>query len=100
MSISTVRRQSLNRHCSVLLDQTPFQHDREGITEREDGEMDRGGRLFEEGDYSQYFRPREAIIRGRRLNEGRTFFEEIRYFVNCRSAVRAADLTRNPDSSN
>ena len=31
------------------------------------------------GDHFKYFRPRGAIIRGRRLIEGRLFFEEIRY---------------------
>ena len=38
-----------------------------------------GGGLFEEGDYFKYFRQRGAIIRGRRLIEGRLLFEEIRY---------------------
>jgi len=38
-----------------LLDQTPLQLDREGITKRKDGERGGGGRLFEGGDYFQYF---------------------------------------------
>ena len=38
-----------------------------------------GGRLFEGGDYFEYFRQRRAIIRGRGLIEGRLLFEEIRY---------------------
>ena len=38
-----------------------------------------GGRLFEGGDYFKYFGQRGAIIRGRRLIEGRLLFEEIRY---------------------
>ena len=37
-----------------------------------------GGRLFEEGDYFQYYGQRGAIIRGGRLIEGRLLFEEIR----------------------
>ena len=37
-----------------------------------------GGRLFEGGDYLKYFGQRRAIIRGRRLIEGRLLFEEIR----------------------
>ena len=38
-----------------------------------------GGRLlFEGGDYFKYFHQRGAIIRGRRLIEGRLFFKEIR----------------------
>ena len=37
-----------------------------------------GGRLFEGGDYFKYFGQRGAIIRGRRLIEGRLLFEEIR----------------------
>ena len=41
------RRQSLNRHWSVLLDQTPLQLDREGIKEREGGKRGGGGRLSE-----------------------------------------------------
>jgi len=46
----------------------------------------RGGRgLFEKGDWFKYFRLREgAIIRGRRLMEGRLLFEEIRY---CKTVV-------------
>ena len=50
--------QSLNRHSSVLLDQILLQLDREGIKERENGEMGGeggGGRLLEEGDYFKYF---------------------------------------------
>ena len=39
-----------------------------------------GGRLFEGGDYFKYFGQRGAIIRGRRLIEGRLLFEEIWYF--------------------
>ena len=35
-------------------------------------------RLFEGGDYFKYFHQRRAIIRGRRLIEGRLLFEEIR----------------------
>ena len=35
-------------------------------------------RLFEGGDYFKYFYQRRAIIRGRRLIEGRLLFEEIR----------------------
>ena len=40
-----------------------------------------GGRLFERGDYFKYFwlRWEGAIIRVRRLIEGRLLFEEIRY---------------------
>ena len=38
-----------------------------------------GGRLFEGRDYFKYFGQRGAIIRGRRLIEGRLLFEEIRY---------------------
>ena len=39
-----------------------------------------GGRLFERGDWFKHFRLRGgAIIRGRRLMEGRLLFEEIRY---------------------
>ena len=38
-----------------------------------------GGRLSEGGDYLKYFGQRGAIIRGRRLIEGRLLFEEIRY---------------------
>ena len=38
-----------------------------------------GRRLFEGGDYFKYFGQRGAIIRGRRLIEGRLLFEEIRY---------------------
>ena len=41
-----------------------------------------GGRLFEGGDYFKYFGQRGAIIRGRRLIEGRLLFEEIRYIPN------------------
>ena len=37
-----------------------------------------GGRLFEGGDYFKYFGQRGAIIRGRRLIEGRLLFKEIR----------------------
>ena len=40
-----------------------------------------GGRLFEGGDYFKYFGQRGAIIRGRRLIEGRLLFEEIRYLI-------------------
>ena len=40
-----------------------------------------GGRLFEGGDYLKYFGQRGAIIRGRRLIEGRLLFEEIRYLI-------------------
>ena len=39
-----------------------------------------GGRLFEGGDYFKYFGQRGAIIRGRRLIEGRLLFEDLRYF--------------------
>ena len=39
-----------------------------------------GGRLFEGGDYFKYFGQRGAIIRGRRLIEGRLLFEEILKF--------------------
>ena len=35
--------------------------------------------LFEGGDYFRYFGQRGAIIRGRRLIEGRLLFEEIQY---------------------
>ena len=38
-----------------------------------------GGQLFEGGDYFKYIGQRGAIIRGRRLIEGRLLFEEIRY---------------------
>ena len=38
-----------------------------------------GGRLFEGGDYFKYIRQRQAIIRGRRLIEGRLLFEEMQY---------------------
>ena len=41
-----------------------------------------GGRLFDGGDYLKYFGQRGAIIRGRRLIEGRLLFEEIRYDNN------------------
>ena len=44
---------------------------KEGITGRENGEG--GGGLFEESDYFKYFGPRGAIIRRRRLNEGRYY---------------------------
>ena len=37
------------------------------------------GRLFEEDDYFKYFGLKGAIIRGRRLIEGRLLYEEIRY---------------------
>ena len=36
-----------------------------------------GERLFEGGDYLKHFRQRGAIVRGRRLIEGRLLFEEI-----------------------
>ena len=36
-----------------------------------------GGRLFEGGDYFKYFGQMGAIIRGRRLIEGRLLFKEI-----------------------
>ena len=56
-----------------------------GIKERE--KMVRGvgwggGRLFERDDYFKHFHQRGAIIRGKRLIEGRLLFEEIRYFVS------------------
>ena len=38
-----------------------------------------GGRLFEGGGYFKCFGQRGAIIRGRRLIEGRLLFEEIQY---------------------
>ena len=57
---------SLNGHWSVLLDHITLELDREGIKRREDG------------DYFKYFCQRGAIIRGRRLIEGRLLFEEIR----------------------
>ena len=40
-----------------------------------------GWLLFEGGDYFKYFHQRGAIIRGRRLIEGRLFFKEIRWLV-------------------
>ena len=40
-----------------------------------------GGDYFEGGNYFKYFGQRGAIIRGRRLIEGRLLFEEIRYFI-------------------
>ena len=43
------RHQSLNCHCSVLLNQTPLPLDKEGIKEREDWERN-GGRLLKGGD--------------------------------------------------
>ena len=49
--------------------------------------MARGGRLFEGGDYFKYFGQRGAIIRGRRLIEGRLLFEEIRYLFICEVGV-------------
>ena len=62
-----------------MLDQIPLQLDREGIKETEDGERGEGGRLFEGGDYFKYYHQGGAIIRGRRLMEGRLLFEEVRY---------------------
>ena len=41
-----------------------------------------GERLFDGGDCFKYFGQRGAIIRGRRLIEGRLLFEEIRYDNN------------------
>ena len=62
-----------------MLDHIALQLNREGIKEREDSERRGGrGRLFEGGDYFEYFGQRGAIIRGRRLIEGRLLFEEIR----------------------
>ena len=63
-----------------MLDQILLQLDREGIKERENGEMGGGGggRLLEEGDYFKYFLQRGAIIREKRLM-GRLLFEKIRY---------------------
>ena len=64
---SLINLQSLNHDWSVLLDQIALQLDRERVLkEREDGE--RGG---------------GAIIRGRRLMEGRLLFEEIQYLFYC-----------------
>ena len=64
------RCQSLNRHWSILLDQTPLQLDKEGI-KKEDGEKGGcGWRLFKGGNYFKYFHLRVKIIRGRRLIEG------------------------------
>ena len=69
------QRQSLNRHWSVLLDQTPLQLDREGIKEREGGKRGGGGRLS--GGM--------AIIRGNMvvcpLNCKSSFFEHGRPIV-------------------
>ena len=63
-----------------MLNRGALQLDREGITGREDGERGRGeGRLFEGGDYFKYFHQRGAIIRGRRLIEGRLPLEEMQY---------------------
>ena len=62
--------QSLNRHWSILLDQTPLQLDKEGI-KKEDGEKGGWGwRLFMGGNYFKYFHLRVKIIRGRQLIEG------------------------------
>jgi len=46
------------------------------------GEGQGEGRLFKGGDYFKYFHQRGAIIRGRRLIEGRLLLEEIRYVKN------------------
>ena len=67
------RCQSLNRHWSILLDQTPLQLDREGIKEGEDGKKGGGGNYF------KYFHLRAEIIRRRRLIKGRLLFKEIQY---------------------
>ena len=53
---------------------------REGIREREIGEEEGGGGLFEEGDYL-IFRSKGAVIRGGRFIEGRLVIEEIRYLI-------------------
>ena len=39
--------------------------------------MVRGGQLFKEGGYFEYFGQKGAIIQGRRLIKGRLLFEEI-----------------------
>ena len=39
--------------------------------------MVRGGQLFKEGYYFEYFGQRGVIIRGRRLIKGRLLFEEM-----------------------
>ena len=59
------------------MDQIPLQLDREGIKEREDGERDGGGGLFEGGSYFKYCHQRGVIIRGRQLIKGRLLFKEI-----------------------
>ena len=63
-----------------MLDQIPLQLYNEDTKEREDDERGGGGGrlLFEGDDYFKYFHQRGAIIRGRRLIEGRLFFKEIR----------------------
>ena len=65
-----------------MLDQTPIQLEKEGIKEREDGEMGGFGRLLEGGEYFHYFPLRGeggGVVRGRRLIEGQLLFEEIWY---------------------
>ena len=75
LQIWLINFQRLNRQSSVLVDKIPPQLDREGIKEGEDGERGRG-------DYSRVAIilnisiKRGAIIRGRRLIEGR--LKEIR----------------------
>ena len=78
---SWINFQSLNHHSSVLLDQIPLHLYKVGIKERKDDERGGGRLLFEGGDYFKYFHQRGAIIRGRRLIEGRLFFKEIRWLV-------------------
>ena len=45
-------------------------------------------RLFVGGDYFKYVDQRGAIIRGRRLIEGRLLFEEIRYLTSPETALK------------
>ena len=46
----------------------------------------------EGSDYFKYFGQRGAIIRGRRLIEGRLLFEEIRYLILTTDSARRFDF--------
>ena len=61
-----------------MLDHITLKLDREGINGGEKSKRGEkgGGGLFEGGDYFKYFGQMGAIIRGRRLIEGRLLLEE------------------------
>ena len=69
--------QSLNRHWSLLLDQTPLQLDREGIKEGEDGEKGGEGAIILGRQLFQIFLSEGGDYSRETINWGRLLFKEI-----------------------